>query len=146
MYSLTFALLKSRLAVGKEKSSPARSASPFSFRLPGGYCQGGEPPCSRCPCSSPGATVAHTLSAHRASLTTPSPASYYVNIPSLPPSYPSHLPLIQQLPAGLFHIESPEYCGVIARRLCCKHLNFRIAFLPFVFLYRATWPYYRLHI
>lgn len=88
------------------EAAPACRSAPFSF-LSGRFCRGEEPPCSRCPCSSSGTTVAHTLASYWATLTTPSPAGYYVSIPSLPPPLPPSLPLIQQLPAGLVHTESP---------------------------------------
>lgn len=56
-------------------------------------------------------THRRALASYGDTLTTPSPAGYYVNIPSFPPSsLRSSLPLIQQLPAGLVHAESPEYC------------------------------------
>ena len=73
--------------------------------------QGGEPPCSRRTRPSSGTSVARTLASYWATLTTPSAAGYYVNIPSLTPLpsplLPSHpSPLIQQLPVGLIHTES----------------------------------------
>lgn len=108
-FSLTFVRSRSRLGCWWGKRCPAWS--PFSSRLPGSFYRFGAA------CVQPRSMIISTVPlTHRRALassgdalTTPSAAGYYANIPSLS-SLPSSLPPIQQLPAGLIHTESPEYC------------------------------------
>lgn len=92
------------------RKNPPLAWSPFSSRLPGSFYRLGEPACSRGPWSSYCTAYAQTRTrlvwrrAHHAF------ARRLLCEHPLPSSLPSSLPLIQQLPAGLIHTESPEYC------------------------------------
>lgn len=86
IYRLTFALLVSGLCT--DKISLHIDLSTFSF-LPSCFCRGGEPPCSRCECSSSGTTSAHTrIEPHSPRLHPP--AIMWIS-PASPPSLPSSL-------------------------------------------------------
>lgn len=96
-----------RLPIGK--SSPAWF--PFSSRLPGSFYRCGESqPRSMIILLYRVRTDAHSPRLETRSPRLHPPAIMWTSPPSLPSSLRSSLPLIQQLPAGLVHAESPEYC------------------------------------
>lgn len=124
IHRLTFAVLISPLRYWSSRASPACWSPPFSFP-PGCFCQGGEPPCSRYPCSSSGTTVAHTLASYWATLTTPSPAGYYVNkprIPSLPLSLPPSHPAAAGRPGS-------HWIPILMKCVCVLHPYIIIAYI-----------------
>lgn len=92
-----------------DMENPSTALSPFSSRLPGSFYRWGEPACIRGPwshCTAYAQTHTRLVWRHAHHAFTRRLLCEH----PLPSSLPSSLSLIQQLPAGLIHTESPEYC------------------------------------